>query len=169
MKTCLYKFLRIFCNEKKSYESTFHLIIPCLFLGWFLSQIKVLIIALDSSLTIYKREFSAWVSVALWFNLYVLVRCIFFFQLPLMKLNILLIMNNFKSSTKWKTILKEWFTLLIIYFFGLKKKNNFEIKFLLGELLVFPRFCTWILKRFWPIFQLRLCLSSFTLRNNYIN
>lgn len=49
---------------------------------------------------------------------------------------------------------KKWFTLLIIYIFfifGLKKK--IEIKFLLGELFVFPKFCTWILISFWPIFS----------------
>lgn len=44
-----------FFKLKKSYESTFHFII----------QIKVSIIALDSSKTICKREFSARVSVAL--------------------------------------------------------------------------------------------------------
>lgn len=54
-KTYFNENLEDFFKLKKSYESTFHFII----------QIKVPVIALDSSKTICKREFSARVSVAL--------------------------------------------------------------------------------------------------------
>lgn len=95
---------------------SFNYSLPFSRLIFFKSQIKVPQ-ALDSSMLICKREISACLSVALSFDLFVLVRCILLiFQLPLMKLNILLIMNNSKSSTEWKSILKERFTLLIIYF-----------------------------------------------------
>lgn len=138
--------MRIFFKLKnmRKYFS-FNYSLPFSRLIFLKSQIKVPQ-ALDSSMLICKREISACLSVALSFDLFVLIRCILLiFQLPLMKLNILLIMNNSKSSTEWKSILKERFTLLIIYFFVGFDKNIFEINFLLRELFVFPRFCTWIL------------------------
>lgn len=103
------------------------------------SQIKVPQ-ALDSSMLICKREISACLSVALSFDLFVLVRCILLiFQLPLMKLNILLIMNNSKSSTEWKSILKERFTLLIIYFFVGFDKKHFLNKVYTKGTFCFPK------------------------------
>lgn len=89
---------------------------------------------------ICKREISACLSVALSFDLFVLIRCILLiFQLPLMKLNVLLIMNNSKSSTEWKSILKERFTLLIIYFFvGFDKKHFWNKVFTKGT-FCFPK------------------------------
>lgn len=41
----------------------------------------------------------------------------------------------------------------IYIFLFLVWKKKIEIKFLLGELFVFPKFCTWILISFWPIFS----------------
>lgn len=118
---------------------SFNYSLPFSRLIFFKSQIKVPQ-ALDSSMLICKREISACLSVALSFDLFVLIRCILLiFQLPLMKLNILLIMNNFKSSTEWKSILKERFTLLIIYFFvGFDKKHFWNKVFTKGT-FCFPK------------------------------
>lgn len=41
----------------------------------------------------------------------------------------------------------------IYIFLFLVWKKKIEIKFLLGELFVFPKLCTWILISFWPIFS----------------
>lgn len=99
MKTCLKILVNFFLIKKNIRKYfPFNYSLPFSRLIFLKSQIKVPQ-ALDSSMLICKREISACLSVALSFDLFVLVRCILLiFQLPLMKLNILLIMNNSKSS-----------------------------------------------------------------------
>lgn len=108
MITCLKILVNFFLIKKNIRKYfPFNYSLPFSRLIFLKSQIKVPQ-ALDSSMLICKREISACLSVALSFDLFVLVRCILLiFQLPLMKLNILLIMNNSKSSIEWKTILKK--------------------------------------------------------------